>query len=554
MQEEDDLMSSTRVGDTSLASLTLNTSRQQQAGPSASASFSAPEVGGHSSKLVQSLCITPLKKPGRGSSANDVTARLNLVKSSPSVWRRGMPLPPPPMSPRFKSPARRSGTPSKPRTPSADRFIPNRSSTDFERGYFMLRRPSQDLENNDQMSPSQRVMRDRISHVFGQEAKTTGPLFGYRDRRLTANRKEGVLKPLPIEGLVASRADAITGGRGGAKGARKISQVPERILDAPEIINDYYLNPIDWSAHNLLAVALANTVYIWNANTGGVSPLLALPESDYVSSVKWVPTDGSSVLGVGVSTGHTLLWDVEQAKKLRTLKGHIDGVSSLSWNEHILSSGSRSGEIRHSDVRSREHEVAKVKGHQREVCGLSWSLDGRTLASGGNDNAVRLWTMSQPNAPKSTFSEHKAAVKALSWCPWQSNLLASGAGTADRAIKIWNCNSETLVKSVDTKSQVCSVVWSDNCHELASSHGFPNNDIVIWKYPNMTRLAELKGHSDRVLALSKSKDGTTLVSAGADETLQLWKCFPEKVKPKQGHLTPLKKSDQFKTINRAGIR
>ena len=40
-------------------------------------------------------------------------------------------------------------------------------------------------------------------------------------------------------------------------------KLPERILDAPDIVNDYYLNPIDWSATNLLAVALANTVYIW---------------------------------------------------------------------------------------------------------------------------------------------------------------------------------------------------------------------------------------------------------------------------------------------------
>ena len=60
--------------------------------------------------------------------------------------------------------------------------------------------------------------------------------------------------------------------------------------------------------------------------------------------------------------------------------------------------------------------------------------------------------------------------------------------------------------------QVCSVVWSENCHELVSSQGGPNNDIVVWKYPSMTRLAELKGHSDRVLALAMSPDGTNLVS------------------------------------------
>jgi len=421
----------------------------------------------------------------------------------------------------------------------------------------MLRRSSHDLENNgEQMSPSQRVIKDRISHVFGREANTTGTLFGYKDRRLIANRKKEPLKSLPVEGLVECRTESASGGAGGGRGAaRKIPLHPERILDAPEILNDYYLNPIDWSPHNLLAVALANTVYIWNSANGGVSPLFALAESDYVSSVKWVPEDGSGVLAVGVSTGETMLWNVDQSKKLRTFQGNSNRVSSLSWNQHILSSGDRSGEIRHNDVRTRDSLVAKVNGHNgREVCGLTWSWDGRTLASGGNDNLVKLWNLNQPNIPKTTFSEHKAAVKALAWCPWQSNLLASGAGSADRAINIWNCNTETLVKSVDTKAQVCSVIWSDNYRELASSHGFPSNEIVVWKYPNMTRLAELKGHSDRVLALCLSQDGTTMVSAGADETLQIWKCFPEKAKAKKGHSTTFKKSEKFETINRPGIR
>ena len=51
-------------------------------------------------------------------------------------------------------------------------------------------------------------------------------------------------------------------------------------------------------------------------------------------------------------------------------------------------------------------------------------------------------------------SEHKAAVKALAWCPWQNNVLATGAGTADQTIKMWNCNNDTLIKSVNTKAQV----------------------------------------------------------------------------------------------------
>ena len=36
-----------------------------------------------------------------------------------------------------------------------------------------------------------------------------------------------------------------------------------------------------------------------------------------------------------------------------------------------------------------------------------------------------------------------------------------------------------------------------------------------------------QGHTARVLHMAQSPDGTTVVSAGADETLRFWKCFAE---------------------------
>ena len=53
---------------------------------------------------------------------------------------------------------------------------------------------------------------------------------------------------------------------------------------------------------------------------------------------------------------------------------------------------------------------------------------------------------------------HQAAVKAVAWCPWQSGVLASGGGTADRCIRTWNCNTGNLLNTVDTKSQVSSLM------------------------------------------------------------------------------------------------
>jgi len=61
---------------------------------------------------------------------------------------------------------------------------------------------------------------------------------------------------------------------------RHIPSQPERILDAPDLESDYYLNLLDWSAQNVLAVALGPTVYLWNATDGSINELCSLGETD----------------------------------------------------------------------------------------------------------------------------------------------------------------------------------------------------------------------------------------------------------------------------------
>ena len=131
-----------------------------------------------------------------------------------------------------------------------------------------------------------------------------------------------------------------------------------------------------------------------------------------------------------------------------------------------------------------------------------------------------------------------------------------------------------LLNSIDTGSQVCSLQWNRHERELLSSHGFrwaraagraaaahsctlrqlaatspparlppsltpcvpalaplprprSQNQLCLWKYPSMAKVAELTGHTSRVLHLAQSPDGTTVVSAAADETLRFWRCFGE---------------------------
>jgi hypothetical protein len=49
--------------------------------------------------------------------------------------------------------------------------------------------------------------------------------------------------------------------------SRRVSKVPFKVLDAPQLQDDFYLNLVDWSSTNVLAVGLLDAVYIWSAST-----------------------------------------------------------------------------------------------------------------------------------------------------------------------------------------------------------------------------------------------------------------------------------------------
>lgn len=57
------------------------------------------------------------------------------------------------------------------------------------------------------------------------------------------------------------------------KRSRKISKIPYKVLDAPALQDDFYLNLVDWSSCNNLAVGLSNCIYIWSASNSKVTKL-----------------------------------------------------------------------------------------------------------------------------------------------------------------------------------------------------------------------------------------------------------------------------------------
>ena len=145
----------------------------------------------------------------------------------------------------------------------------------------------------------------------------------------------------------------------------KISKAPFKVLDAPALKDDFYLNLIDWSSQNILAVGLGSCIYLWNASSSKVTKLYDLGAADIVTSVSWA--EKGNLLGVGTNTGDFQLWDPEKCKLIKNLGGHDSRIGAISWNDSIVSTGSRDKSILHRDIRCDTEYEAKLETHKQEI-------------------------------------------------------------------------------------------------------------------------------------------------------------------------------------------
>lgn len=422
----------------------------------------------------------------------------------------------------------------------SDRYIPSRVSTNTARKCLFGSPRIPDKKNRDHSTDPPKVealtyqsalqnellgksiteVQDPQSSGQGRPLGVVSPsrcnIFKYQ----SSPRRLDLLAPYSTSPLSKSSEKLLLSPR---RTTRKISKTPFKVLDAPELQDDFYLNLLDWSAQNTLCVGLGTAIYLWSAHTCQVSKLCDLQEEgDSVTSVAW--SEKGHYLTVGTHTGLVQIWDAAAEKKICSLTGHLGRVGSLSWSGDTLCSGSRDKSILQWDHRMPVSPTRRLLAHTQEVCGLKWSPDHQMLASGGNDNKLFVWNTSS-SVPVHRHNDHKAAVKAIAWSPHQHGTLASGGGTADRTIRFWNTLTGQLLQWVDTGSQVCNLAWSKGANELVSTHGYSQNQIIIWRYPSLAQVAKLMGHTTRVLYLAMSPDGQTVVTGAGDETLRFWNVF-----------------------------
>lgn len=344
-----------------------------------------------------------------------------------------------------------------------DRFIPNRADMDLDKAeqYWdennlnTANRGEHRMEET-QSSPSKLTYVEHLKQELGLNKKPK--LLSFRNRG-------PVKKYNPLAGIVQEECKPIK-----TKDYRHIPTNAMRVLDAPDLTNDFYLNPIHWGFDNILSVALGNAVYLWHSDKGEIQELCQTAEEEnLVTSVRFSDTDHDKI-GIGTDHMDAYLYSVSTEKKIRTLRGHQDRVSALEWNGMTLATASKDSQILLHDVRVKKHVIRSLDFHNSEVCSLAWDYSGTKLAAGGTDNLVSIYDM-RANRLQHKLTGHKGAVKGLSWNPHRPNVLASGGGITDRTVKLWNSSSGKLLSSHQVGGQVSSIIFNGYENEVVATVG-----------------------------------------------------------------------------------
>jgi WD40 repeat protein/N-acetylmuramoyl-L-alanine amidase len=271
---------------------------------------------------------------------------------------------------------------------------------------------------------------------------------------------------------------------------------------------------LQWRAANpsAAAPASANTTLADTRAAGAGLPEgavarlgLGTPSSmQYSPDGRWIAVATS--MGVEMRRSDTLALE-------KLLGGHAATTVAFSTDGRTLASGSEDAAIRVWDATTGQL-LLTLSGHTQEVSSIAFSPDGSTIASGSWDKTIKLWD-SATGSVLHTLSGHAAAVRTVVFSS-DGKVLASGS--LDKTISLWATGSGTLIRSLSAFFG-SPVIFSPDGKILVSKS--PDGIVMMWDAATGTLVRNLEGRTNDACSIAFSPSGA-LIASGAGETVKLW--------------------------------
>ena len=177
------------------------------------------------------------------------------------------------------------------------------------------------------------------------------------------------------------------------------------------------------------------------------------------------------------------------------------------------------------------HERNQFPCRQGETLSISFTTDGKSVATAGGDGTVRLWNLSGQQLAQ--FNGHQGKVNSVSFSPDGQYLATAGE---DGTARLWNLSGQQLAQFKGHQGEVYSVSFSPNGQYVATAG--EDGTARLWDLLGQ-QLVQFKGHQGQVWSVSFSPDGKSLATTGEDSTARLWNLSGQQLTQFKGHQGPV---------------